>query len=224
MPRIRTTQTFLSTALAELGTLPRPALIGFGLVGALSAAWDFAFWFHRPRLTAWDYAGCTVLVGASLVLSYGVCMEMIGRRRSWGGLVRFLATVAAMVAPLVLGLVIIAMAPGAKGGLGAALACLLLAIFCLSFLQGWPVLQATSDSLVGPWAAFKATKGLRWPLFLASSLTGTVNRFVPSISTADNLAGAGLLAVLGGVVSAFSLMLAAAIAVTAWRHMATRAD
>ena len=223
MQRTKTTQAFLSAIWAEIGTIPRTALIWFGAVGALSALSDLSFWFHKPRLTPLDYVGWALLVSASFLSTYSACMEMIGCRRSWGGLSRFIATLLVMLSPILVAIALLALAHGDQRTLAASLVASLLGIIFLSFLPGWPVLQVTSPRLIGPWTAFKSTKGLRWQLMLASVLTSSLNKAVPQISTADNLLAAGLLAVLGGIVTCFSLMLAAAIAVSAWKHMTSEA-
>jgi hypothetical protein len=223
MQRTETTHAFLSEIVAELGAMPRLALVCFGGIGALSASLDLAFWLHRPRLEPLDYLGIALLLGVSLLATYAASMKMVECRWSYGGLARFLATALAMLSPILLALVFIGLAPGNQLWLAASLAASLLSIVFLSFLPGWPILQATSPRIVGPWAAFKATKGLRWQLFLVSSLTASLNKAVPSMSTAEDIAGAGLLAALGGVVTCFSLMLAAAIAVSAWKHMTSEA-
>ena len=219
MQRTKTTQIFLSEIVAELGTMPRIALIWFAILGALSASLDLVSWLHRPRFTPIDYLGLAVLVGASLTATYGGSMKMIDRSWSYKGLFRFVATALAMLSPIALALAFLSLARVSQGWVAASLAASLLGITFLSFLPGWPILQATSRRFVGPWAALKLTKGLRWQLVLASVLTSSLNKAVPSTSTAENFTGASLLAALSGVVTCFSLMLAAAIAVSAWKHM-----
>lgn len=219
MQRANAYRSFLSAVVAETGRMPRGALVWFGAAGALSAALDLAFWLHRPRLTPFDYAGWALLAGASFLLTYGACMAMIGHRRSWAGLARFLATILVMIAPILLCLALVVWAPGGSLRLAPALAALLLGAVFLTFLPGWPILQAASPRPVGLGAAFRSTKGLRRDLFVTAVVTSTINTAAPRISTADTLAAAGVLAVLGGVITFFSLLMAAGIAVAAWRHM-----
>ncbi|PIC02010.1 hypothetical protein [Caulobacter sp. X] len=124
-----------------------------------------------------------------------------------------------MASPVLLAIALMIWRPANLSVLPISLMCLLTGCAMLAFLPGWPLLQATSASLVGPWKAFKSTRGLRWQLFLASFLASGLNKAIPKVSSTESLAGASVLALLGGVVTCFSLMLAAAIGVSAWRHM-----
>lgn len=99
---------------------------------------------------------------------------------------------------------------------------LLLAIFAFSFLQGWPVLQAASAGLIGPVTAWKATRGVRWPLFIASALTSAVNKAGPDVAKAHGALEKGFALTVEGLVTCLGLALAASVAARAGQFMQDR--
>jgi hypothetical protein len=219
MKRTKTTPVFLSEIMAELGSMPRLTLVYFGGVGALSALLSIIAWPHRPHLEWMDTLGLALLLVASLLATYGGAMKMIGHPWSYRGLALFLTTLLAMFLPILPATVFMGLTSGSQLWAAASLLASLLGIILITFLPGWPIMQATSSQFIGPWAAFRSTEGLRWQLFLSAFLTNGLNKALPPMSTAEDLASASVLAGLGGIITCLTLMLAAAIAVSAWRHM-----
>lgn len=218
MQRTVTTLDFLSELLSELGAIPRDALIWFASLGALSGALSLVSWLHRPQIALIICLGVTIAL-SSLVATYSSAMKMIGFRSSYRNLVRFTVTTLAMMAPIGLAFFFIIMARSDDAWVVPAIVSTLMALAFVTWLPGWPILQATSRYLVDPWTAFKLTKGLRLPLVMTGMLMSGLNKAAPSTSTAESLTSAIILAALNGASYTCSLMLAVAIAVSAWKHM-----
>lgn len=221
MKRTKSTLDFLSEIMAELGAMPRLTLFYFGGVGALSALLSIIAWPHRPRLELMDLLGLALLIVAAPLATYGGAMKMIEHPLSFRGLALFLTTFLAMFLPILPATVFMGLASSNQLWAAASLLASLLGLLLITFLPGWPIMQSTSSQFVGPWTAFKSTEGLRWQLFLSAFLTSGLNKALPPMSSAQDLASACVLAVLGGIITCLTLMLATAIAVSAWRHMSS---
>jgi hypothetical protein len=224
MANPRTTHTFLTSFTAELRAIPRKGLVCAGAVGLGSAGFDLFHWSHGGSFIPPDYAVLLILLAGWLLTAYGLSMRLVATPASWRGLAKFLATTLVLVSPILLALLTLRFAKSFEGQYGFLLALVLalLGSVVLTLLPGWPILQAVSTRLVGPIAALKATKGVRRSLILGPVLTGGLNKFAPETSTAHDLASACLLATLNGLLASVNLLLAVAIAVVAWRHMASR--
>jgi hypothetical protein len=208
---------------AQLCATPRPALIGFAALSVVLAVLNWAPWLGRAESGALDYAGGALAYLLSLGAIYVAATLMIERPRSWMGLGKFIATFLAMIAPVAIAVgLVLAELPLAFIVLVAPL--LLIGIFLLSFLQGWPLLQATSRRWIGPKTAWALTKGIRWPLFIGSSITGSLTRMGPDIAAAQGATEKGLAIAGDGLLTFLSLAFAAAFTVEAWRHMQARLD
>lgn len=87
----------------------------------------------------------------------------------------------------------------------------------VALLPAWPIAQAISSRFVSPIRIIKATRGYRWSLIAVFFAASSVNKFVPAMSSATNVGEAILIALVGAVVAAATLLLTASIAVTAWK-------
>jgi hypothetical protein len=221
MTRTIDLQIFFQLALAEFGTIPKWGLACLGIAGGAAAAADLIFWSHRPDVMLIDYAvGAALLLGWSVLL-YAVSMTMMDSRLSVGGFMRFIITSVAKMLPTALALGLLWLSAIYKSGAGMAFSGVLLivSLFFVMLLPGWPVIQAKSTKLIGPLAALGATLGIRWSLVIAGFVTGGVNRALPAISSATELWSALTLAVLGGGIAVLSAMIAISIAVTSAKLM-----
>lgn len=216
MDQASKTHDFLTGIPAELRRAPR-SLIAFAIAGLVSVGLDMLRWSHGagPRLE--NQATPPLLVIIAMTLVYVAGMRMIGRTPSWRSAGKYLATLVLMFLPMLVALALLVTARTA--GLFLAVPFVLAALFVMSFLQGWPLLQATSTGWIGPARAWSATRGLRLQLVLAAILIGAINRSAPDIPKAADLQHAVLLAAGGGVVVFVSLMTTTAVAVLACRHM-----
>jgi hypothetical protein len=125
-----------------------------------------------------------------------------------------------MALPLGLGMALYTLTAGAVFPSMVAMVLVLVAGFSLTFLPAWPLLQATSPP-VGFRAAFGATRGMRWQLFSVSCMISALAS-LPAVFKVDTAVGAGLLAILEGIVTCATLMLTTGLTVAAWRHMSGR--
>ena len=214
-------QRFYELALAELGNIPKRGLIYLGIAGAAGAAFDLIFWSHRPTVLPIDYAGAAALLIGWGVLLYAVSLTMMDSRPNVVGFIRFAITSAAMMLPAALALGLLWLSAIYKSGTGVAFsgALLVASLVFVFLLPGWPVMQARSARWIGPFAALRATRGFRWPLFLAGFGVGGINRAVPQPSSTTEFWSALGLAVLGGGVAVIFAILAISIAVTAAKLM-----
>ncbi len=221
MTRTIDLQNFFQLAFAEFGTIPKRGLTYLGVAGAAAAATDLIFWSHRPDVLLIDYAvGAALLLGWGVLL-YAISMTMMDSRLSVAGFIRFVITSVVMMLPTALGLGLLWLSAIYKNGAGMAFSGVLLivSIVFTMLLPGWPVMQAKSTKLIGPLAALRATRGIRWSLVIAGFVTGGVNRALPEMSSATEVWAALALAILGGVIVVLSAMIAISIAVTSAKLM-----
>lgn len=213
--------TFIKLVMAEFGTIPTNGLVMIGSVSAASAAAEIFLWAPESTLTAGDYVMSAGLLIVWAFVVYAVSMMLAGSRFGAVGFAKYMATAVATALPLLAALgVLILFARLEAGGLVliAALA-MFASLIPMMLLPGWPVLQATSTKPVGPLSALRLTRGFRWPLILAGFALGAINRVVPAASATDEWTTVCLLAVFGGIVSAFSAMFGLSVSVAAWRLM-----
>ena len=216
--------TFIRLVMAEFGTIPKAGLAMIGGVSAASAAAEIYLWAHGSTVTAADYViGAGLLVGWAVVV-YAVSMMLAGNRSGIVSFAKYMTTAFATVLPMLATLCLLLLFVGLGAG-GLALIMLVpmfASLIPMMLLSGWPVLQTTSNKLVGPVAALRLTNGFRWPLILAGFAMGAINRVVPGASATDELTTVCLLAAVGGVASAFSAMFGLSISVATWRLMTAR--
>jgi hypothetical protein len=216
--RTAPTPDLLLTAMrAELKVTPRPVFLCFAALGLFSAGAAFVIASHKPSPPLIAYGAALFEFAASFAATYSACVWMVGGRQSWPGFGRYFATYLAMASPLAIGLALYSLTSGDLFAAMIALALVLTAGFALTFLPAWPLLQATSGP-VGAQAAFEATRGIRWQLFSVSCMISALGS-LPALFKVETVMGAGLLAVLEGVMTCASLMLTTAVAVAAWKYM-----
>jgi hypothetical protein len=153
-------------------------------------------------------------------------MTMVAKPSSVVGFVKFTAVTILTFLPILSSLAVLVYAShsGLHDGLTIStfIALLLIGLLFVAFLPAWPIAQAISARFVSPMQIVKATKGYRWSLILVSSAASSVNRLVPSMSSATNAGEAIALALFGAVVAAATLVMTASIAVTAWKFAVRR--
>jgi hypothetical protein len=221
MARTITFQSFSQLAIAEFGTIPKRGLAYLAIAGAAVAVSDLIFWLHRPDVLLIDYAvGAALLLGWGALL-YAVSMTMMDSRLSVTGFIRFIITSVAMILPTALALGLLWLSATYKIGAGMAFSGVLfiISLVVITLLPGWPVMQAKSTKLIGPLAALRATRGIRWSLILAGFVTAGLSRALPMIPSATEVWSALTLAVLAGVIAVFFAMIAISIAVASAKLM-----
>lgn len=221
-----TFQDFFTQTMGEFGTVPKRGLIYVAIAGALSALADLVHWGAGGKFSRWDYALLAIVTLPWLAAAYATTMTMIEKPSSVLAFVKFTAITVLTFVPILSSLAVLAYASraGLHDGLtvSTVIALLLLGLLFVAFLPAWPIAQAISARFVSPMQIVKATKGYRWSLILVFFAASSVNKLVPSMSSATNVGAAIALALCGAVVAAATLVLTASIAVTAWKFAARR--
>lgn len=216
-------QSFVHLVLAEVGTIPRRALIYIGVLVAISAAYEMLIWAYRPELLPIDYAVTVVLIAASVAVVYVTSMSMIDDVISLRGFVKFLATSVLVIAPMMLSIALLLLSGIYRLGLvPVALLSMAVSYVLIALLPGWPVLQTKNKKIIGPLMALKATKGFRWSLVFSALAIGALNRAIPGASSTSHPWEALAFAAGGGLSALFSTICGLGVAVTASRLMAER--
>jgi hypothetical protein len=213
-------QQFLGSIMAEAGTIPAGGLAACAAQGIVSAALDLVFWTSDGQLTLADYSSFAVLVGSSLAAGYVAVTTMIRVPRSVGAAGSFVAANLMMMAPLIAGLgVLIYVSKYQFNGMAvtAALGLLTAGLIVFALLPAWPVAAVASGRVSSPVRVLAATAGHRWALMGVFFVASSLNRVVPGLETSTSKWEAVGLSLVGGVMSAISLMLAVSTGVAAWR-------
>ena len=187
----------------------------------ISALFDILLWLSGEELGPAGYAGLGVTCLIWLLGTYAASMSMTADRLSINGYLWFLFTTLVLLIPGMAGFgLILSMPSGWDRGttFGVFLILLLVTVAALTFLPSWPILQARAQFGVAPLRVLKATKGHRWSLIVIMFAGSGINRIVPSMSDANDIGTAVLLACGNFVVNCATLMLTASAAVTAWRY------
>lgn len=221
-----TFQDFFTQTMGEFGTVPKRGLIYVAIAGALSAITDLIHWGIGAKFSEWDYALLAVVMLPWLAAAYATTMTMVEKPSSVVGFVKFTAVTVLTFVPILSSLAVLVYASraGLHDGLtiSTVIALLLVGLLFVAFLPAWPIAQAISARFVSPMQIVKATKGYRWSLILVFFAASSVNKLVPSMSSATNVGEAIALALCGAAVAAATLVLTASIAVTAWKFAVRR--
>jgi hypothetical protein len=195
-------------------------------VGISEAVPDALQWFPNPSLEAPYVATAAVTVAIWISIQYPITLNMIKRRASIGGLLRYTAANLALFLPVGIGIGS-AFALPALVGKAVSSTILITGLFtslvAVLLLRAWPIEQALSSTLVSPIKALKATKGHRWALILISSTMGGVDKLIPSDSELRAHFGPLTYIVVHGAVNSIILLGFSALAAGAW-VFASRAD
>ena len=214
--------------MSEFGTVPKRGLIFVAIAGALSAITDLIHWGTGAKFPEWNYALLAAIILPWLAAVYATTMAMVEKPLSVIGFVKFTAVTILTFVPTLSSLTVLVYASGAGAHDGLTISIvivlLLVGLLFVAFLPAWPIAQAISTRFVSPMQIVKATKGYRWSLILVFFAASSVNKLVPSMSSARNVGEAIALALSGAVVAAATLVLTASIAVTAWKFAARRDD
>lgn len=212
---------FFRLLFGGVRSIPRRGLAYLVIAGAAVSVSDWLVWWSKPDAPAIIYGGFAGLVLCWGLVLYAVSMMVMDKRASLGGFVRFSITSLAMVLPLLLsaGLLLLTAAHG--NGWGIALSGTLFAVSLAApiLLPGWPVLQATSTGFVGPLNALRATRGIRWSLFIASLVVSGINRAVPDVGAIEDAWAAMAVAVFGGLIAVLAGMISISIATASAKFM-----
>jgi len=213
--------TFIQAVIAELGNFPQSGLFYIGGWALVSVSVDLFSWSHRPGYQISDYilAGSTLIGGAAI--TFFSATRMVETPMTWRRALKFFGTGAALFAPLLLAssVTLLALKLKVQWGVFAGLFLLIPSLLPLAFLPGWPIWQATSERLIGPIEAFRATKGFRWPLIGAACFGSGFNQAIPRTSSANDLLTACILSVSSSLLACMSTVLGLSIAVAAYRKM-----
>lgn len=217
----RDDRTFSQDMIAEWGAFPRKALTYFGVWAVVSAGADLILWSHGKHFQAADYLLVAGLAVGWASATYYAAMLMVSTPMTWRGAARFWGTTLAIVTPIIVGLAwsLIALKLKAWWIVLPGVIFLFAATTIATFFVGWPVWQATAQRVIGPFEAWRATKGIRWQLFTFSCVTSGLNRALPNTSTAHDVGAAALLAAGSSLVSCVSSVIGLSVAVVAWRWM-----
>jgi hypothetical protein len=214
-------QSFLQAVILEVGNLPPKGWVCLAAWGVLSAGGELVVWSHRPGLLGWDYVLMAATVASLAAVAFLCTTLMAGSRLSWRAALGFFGTGAAQFLPLGLWFGLLALAAKYKalwlvwpGGLLC-----LSSLLALALLPGWPVWQAAAERFIGPVEAYRATRGLRWPLLAAAITLGALSGVTPKISTANDLMTASAIAMGDSLVNCLNVALGIAVSVAAFRAM-----
>jgi hypothetical protein len=226
-----TFQDFFTQTMGEFGTVPKLGLIYVVIAGALSAITDLVYWGTGSKFSEWNYALLAVVTLPWLAAAYATTMTMIEKPSSVAGFVKFTVVTILTFVPILSSLAVLVYASGAGAHNGLTISTVLelflvgllfVAFLLVAFLPAWPIAQAISARFVSPMQIVKATKGYRWSLILVFFGASSVNKLVPSMSSATNVGEAIAFALCGALVAAATLVLTASIAVTAWKFAVRR--
>jgi hypothetical protein len=221
-----TFQDFFTQTMGELCTVPKRGLIYVTVAGVLSAITDIFHWGSGAKFSNFYYAPLGVAILPWLAAAYATTMTMVEKPSSVVGFIKFTTVTIVTFMPILssLAVLIYAARAGLHNGfiISTVLTLLLIGLLFVAFLPAWPIAQAISARFVSPMRIVKATKGHRWSLILVMFAASSVNKLVPSMSSATNIGEAIALALFGAVVGAATLVLTASIAVTAWKFAVRR--
>lgn len=212
--------------MGEFGTVPKRGLIYVAVASALSAITDLVHWNSGTGFSNLDYTLVGIVILLWLTAAYFTTMTMIEKPSSPVGFLKFTGVTVFTLLPILSSLAVLIYTSPASLHYGltisTVLALLLIGLLFVAFLPAWPIAQAISSRFVSPMQIVKATRGYRWPLILVFFAASSVNKLVPSMSSATNVGEAIALALCGAVVAAATLVLTASIAVTAWKFAVRR--
>jgi hypothetical protein len=191
------------------------------LGGCVSLAGNVISWAVKQPAVSLSLllAGATVLTWIGV--GYGLSMLMMGARASVGGVLRFLAVLAAMLAPLAasLGLLLSASAANTPTMALPLLVLIPLSIFLFTFLPGWPVWQAVSPQFLPLSRVWASTRGIRLSLFLVGFAAGAVGRLTPETSPAASFPMALAVATSTALLAVFASLIFSSVSVAAAKWM-----
>ena len=194
--------------------------------GYLTSASALAAWLEvaPSSLTIWGGGGIALLLGS--FATYLIIHDLTGGGELRIGEWLWLAgSSLALLAPFGMAF---AVAYGLKLAFGTSvsapvfvfLACL--ALLVMVFLPAWPVAQMRAGRLVNPWRVFRATKGYRWGLVLASFVPSSIDKIVSPIKTSRSVPDALLRFAADGLINAVVMLILGGIAATAWQFARSR--
>lgn len=212
---------FLKLVMVEFGTIPISGVAVVIGVSAASSAVEAFLLIQQNMYASTHYAVWPLLIAAWTVVIYRLSIMMAASRPAIGSFIRYVATAIATVLPLAaaFGLMLLSLSSGSTFLIPVVLVLLLSITFVSPLFAGWPIMQAISPTFVGPVAAWRLTRGFRWPLVAGGLVLGAINRSVPSPSETSGIAEVLVLAGVGAIASAFSGMIAVSISIAAWRLM-----
>jgi hypothetical protein len=226
MPRDKQTDSLFQRVWMTFGTAPRAALVFATIAGFAVAAVDLILWFTGTKQLIATSIGIGVSVTVVIVAQYAISMIMAERELSVPSLARYALTGVALFLPAALAFGSAWMLPDLIGKpvSGPIFLCLLLiGLAFILLLPAWPVSQAASSRIVSPWRVFRAARGQWWSFLLLASVTGSLSKWVPPLSTARDAPNAAMLAALHGAVNVALDLVFASIAVSSWQ-LACRRD
>lgn len=221
-----TFQDFFTQTMGEFGTVPKRGLIYVAVASALSGITDLVDWNGGTGFSNLDYTLEGIVILLWLTAAYVTTMTMVEKPSSVVGFVKFTGVTIFTFAPILSSLAVLTYnsRAGVHDGLtiSTVLALLLIGLLFVAFLPAYPIAQAISSRFVSPMQIVRATRGYRWSLILVFFAASSVNKLMPSMSSATNVGEAIALALCGAVVAAATLVLTASIAVTAWKFAVRR--
>lgn len=217
---VRTSWTDLfNSIIAEAGKIPLPAL---GALASLAAASEvFSLAIKAAGRDALLIALGVVGTAASFGVSYLVSMTLVDGPRSLRGFGVYVGTAFLVVLPAPAGLALLLISRGVENPLlfPAGLLLVLVGLVLAPMLCAWPVFQAVSPRLIGPFEAFRRSSGMRWALLLTALSFSAMNRVEFPVPRGDiTLLTLGAMA-LNAAVSLMSTVLAIATSVAAFKRM-----
>lgn len=160
------------------------------------------------------------LMLVNLGILHQTSMRLIGAPPTVRSFWRYGATILLLFLPLFSALILILLSRAtAIGGLTFAVILLMIptAIFA-PMLLGWPLLQATSQGVIGIREAFRRSEGVRWSLLLFAFCIGSASHLsLPSSWTENVLIGTAAFA-FALAIEVFGRVATIAMGVAAYRH------
>jgi hypothetical protein len=213
-------RSFLADTFTELASIPRLAwllMLGGGIVGGGA---DFLDWQSGKTLSSMDWMALGLTLPVEFAAIYVATMSLISRESSLAGFLKFVTSTILLTLPIVIGLggILLFADHGRVWVIWTFTPLLVLGWLFVTMMPALPVAQALSSRFVSPLKILRETKGHRWDLFVASTVSGALNKLVPESSTARNWGEAALLALGNQMVAIVTSLFLACIAVTAWRY------
>jgi hypothetical protein len=217
-------QSFTNSVIRNIRFIPRPVLalmFGIAVVFALLDVAQWAFRWSDWPTELWSIAPYLVLVSAA---EYLAVTSIVGSRRSVPAYLRYAATWAVVLLPMLIAVGLLFTAPviGREGAILSFAVGILVAVAFVAFLPAWPVAQSFSPRVVMPTRVLRATRGFRWGLVGMALVLAAFNRqdLMPSVKDAHDLSHAFAYAAGEAGISTLSFIYAAALAATAFTFAA----
>jgi hypothetical protein len=208
---------FLQVVFQNVSGIPLRSWLLAVAAGALLATPGWLEWRGATGSQSLEWV---ILAAAGLAwaaATYTGLTAIIARPTSVSGGLRFLGAEMLLWVPFVATLVGMLLLEGEPGAMVLA-GTIILLLPVMMLLPAWPVAVSVSRNIVSPLRVFRATKGHRWGLVMASIVASAPNRLTPDFATATDGGVAGFYWLLDAALTVFTLIMATSTTATAWQY------